>query len=192
MKMPLNRAAGLALLVNVGLELLGIVIGIILLMLNVKLGNQSNLIAALIDLCLLVVVYVLIVQLAPHEGIRAWFRGAMGGLGAIIHLCVHIALGLGLVAKTATVEIMIAADFAFGFWLLWVNWQMWRNALLKGTLPWFGVVYGLVYLAVGWFSPEPKSAAAVLLILINIPLLFVWKTWLGIRLYRGPLSPYVS
>ena len=73
----------------------------------------------------------------------------------------------------------LSAVFAFGWWLLLVNWQALKMSVLPKPMCYIGLVFGvacILFFAIQLLAP------------VTLVLGLVWTPWLGIVLWRQPAS----
>jgi hypothetical protein len=185
MNMSMTRIAGWSAILRIAVVIIGVVLGVLLLVARQPVEVVGASFGILEILLTFPLIYALARLLYPHEGSRAWFQAALGGLGYGGNLVIRVMF------LTHTISIQAATTPQFYFvifmcgWLLWVNWQLWRTALVRGALPWIGIAYALAYL-LAQVSAELGSILRVFAVVAVIGQI-IWYIWLGVLLIRGKI-----
>ena len=182
---PYTQIAGWSAVLD-GILLLGSTVLLVALTLaRVPVTGPRDILDILEDLAIFPVVFGLAGLLEPHEGAKAWMQAALGGLGFAAEVALRVDSLMHIASPALIPDLTLYGCFFIGAWLAWVNWQMWRNAMLKGALPWIGVACGVAYVLYSGSSGGLVGAAISLILYIT---LITWSIWLGVLLIRDQVK----
>ncbi len=115
-----------------------------------------------------------------------WFQLAHWATLAAVFL--PVLFGIAIVTNNGTLGTIVVSLLALcvGLSLLIHNIDALRAGLLRGTLPWIGIVDGVAFLlvAIGIYA-----GIGILALWIGLVFYIAWAIWMGVRLRRTKAAP---
>lgn len=115
-----------------------------------------------------------------------WFK--LAHWATLVAVFLPVLFGLAVVTNTGWFGTIVVSVLALcvGLSLLVHNIDARRADLLKGALPWIGIVAGIAYLL---FAPTVFAGFGFVAVLLGQVFYIAWAIWMGIKLPAGKAAP---
>lgn len=190
MNRPLPQIAGWSALLKVMVIVVELAAVVLLASIRQSVTTVGYIFAIVESLLTFPLILALFKLLPPYASGRAKYASVLGALGYLGGILLRILLLAHLISEQDGLNALQGAIALQIAWLLDLNWEMWRVALLKGALPWIGIAYAILWVVgivpSSYVSTLIRFGAASGLVILEI----TWYTWLGILLIRDKVNAY--